>query len=340
MAKAKGRILFTDNEAPANGAYKPKILFTDDEEQAAPESKGFLGNAIDYEKSLGLGLLQGGGDVAASIGNFPADIWEHFKGEKPYHIPHPKLQQYYPEGMAGKIGSTLGEGIGQFAIPGTGTIKAVKAVNNPLVKALMGMTAGGLTNAAANEGDRVGAGITGAALGGAGTAVGEVGKGISKIPFTKGIASKALKQAEKLVGDRGVKDFKISKDIFKESKDFLPKNLPSKKLLEAAKKGDYKTLFTLQSDLGKTARELTNSASGADRLHGMQAHDLRQRLIDSMKEHLSKQGHEDISKLLTKGQKKYAQHKKYVEPITKQIPKATLGVVGGGGIYELIKHML
>lgn len=311
-----------------------------DEEQAQPHpSQGFMKNALDYEKAYGLGLLQGGGDVGASIGNFPADIYEHFTGKQPYHIPHPNLKQYYPEGTAGKIGSTLGEGIGQLAIPGTGTLKAVKAVNNPIVKALMGMGVGGLTNAAANEGDRIGSGVTGAALGGAGSAAGSIAKGISEVPWTKGMASKSLKIAEQLAGKRGIDNIQIPKDIFAESKDFLPKNLPNKKLLDAAKTGDYKKLFTLQSDLGKISRELQKSSSGAERLHGFQASDLRERLLDSMKEHLSSQGHEDIADLLTKGQKKYAQHMKYVHPMTKDLPKKALSAVGLGTGYEFLKHM-
>ena len=335
---AKGRILFTDDSSSSKSSYKPKILFTDEEEQQEPKSQGFVKNALDYEKALGLGLAQGAGDVGASIGNFPGDIYKYFSGsqESPYHIPHPNLKQYYPEGMAGKIGSLLGEGIGGVAVPGGSIAKATKAFNNPLAKALSGMIAGGVSNAAANEDDRLGAGLTGATVGGALPAAGS----IANVPWTKGMASKALKQAEQLIGEREVKNIKIPKDIFTESKDFLPKNLPNKKLLEAARNGDYKTLFTLQSDLGKISRELQKSSSGAERLHGKQAHDLRERMLNSMKEHLSKQGHEDISDLMSKGQKKYRQHMKYVNPITKKIPKGASHAAGIGGIYELFKHFI
>lgn len=320
--------------------HEPIDLLADEPMMQSQPHQSFFKNAMDYEKALGLGLLQGGGDVAASIGNFPGDIYKHFAGgESPYHIPHPALQQYYPEGMAGKLGSSIGEGIGQVGIPGTGAIKAMKAVNNPLTKALAGMAAGGLGNAASNEDDRIGSGITGAALGATGSVAGSIGKGIANVPWTKGAANKSLRIAEQLVKERGIKNLPIAKDIFNESKNFLPKNLPNKKLLEAARGGDYKKLFTLQSDLGKISRELQKSSSGAERLHGMQAADLRKRMLDSMKEHLSKQGHEDIANHLTMGQQKYAKHMKYVEPAIKKAKKLGTHALGIGTGYELFKHL-
>ena len=141
---------------------KPMDLLADESPEQQQEPKGFLNNAMDYEKALGLGLIQGAGDVGASIGNFPASIYEHFTGKKPYDIPHPSLQQYYPEGMAGNIGSKIGEGIGSLVAPGGITYKALKAFNNPLAKALAGGFAGGLSGAASNENDRMGSGIIGA----------------------------------------------------------------------------------------------------------------------------------------------------------------------------------
>lgn len=161
---------------------------------------------------------------------------------------------------------------------------------------------------------------------------------IHEIPVTKTLAAKPLVNAERLIEERGISKFAIPKDILKETKDFLPNNLPYKKLIERAKKGDYKDLFTLQSDLGRVSRELKKSASGAERLHGMQANDLRQRLLDSMKGHLNKFGHEDISALISKGQNKYRQHMKY-RPIAESIiKKATYGIPGAfvaKKIYDL-----
>ena len=146
----------------------PIDLLADEEVIKNNEPKGFLRNALNYEKGLGLGLAQGAGDVLSSIGNYPSDIYKYFTGNQPYHIPHPSLQQYYPEGTASKVGSSIGETIGSFAAPGGSVFKALRGINNPVYKALMGAGAGGLVGSASNEEDRVGAGITGAALGGGG----------------------------------------------------------------------------------------------------------------------------------------------------------------------------
>lgn len=165
-------------------------------------------------------------------------------------------------------------------------------------------------------------------------------EGISEIPLTKGAGARPLQQAKKLASERNVTGLKIPKDIFKEVKDFLPKNLPTKKLLEMAKKGDYDKLFTLQSDLGASARQLTKSASGAERLHGFQANDLRQRLLQGMRESLSKAGHEDIAKLMGKGQKKYGQAIKLNDKVYKPIKKI-VGYGGAGALgYEGLKKLV
>lgn len=156
---------------------------------------------------------------------------------------------------------------------------------------------------------------------------------IESVPLTKGLAAKPLKNAQRLLEERGAPSLSISKDILKESQDFLPKNLPTKNLLKEAAKGDYKTLFSLQSDLGKAARELSKSSSGAERLHGFQAHDLRQRLLQGMKDSLAEQGHEDVANLLTKGQNKYRQHMKYRKPVL----TTAVGLAGLDPTVKLIK---
>lgn len=162
---------------------------------------------------------------------------------------------------------------------------------------------------------------------------------LEEIPVTRKIAAKPLKKAEQLIAERDIGKFSIPKDIFKETKDFLPNNTPYKKLLQQAKKGDYKDLFTLQSDLGMVSRELNKSASGAERLHGRQAGDLRKRLLDSMKEHLNKGGHEDISKLISKGQNKYRQHMKFKKPV-QNAALIGLGALGLGSGYSKLKNLV
>lgn len=139
---------------------------------------------INYEKGLGLGALQGFGDVGASIGNVPSNIIEHFTGKKPYHIPHPNLRQYYPEGSAGNIGGNIGEFVGGTAVPVSGVAsKAYKAgryipgVKGALARVGLGGTSGGLIGAASNEDDRLKSGVIGTLLGTAGSAIPEIYQG-------------------------------------------------------------------------------------------------------------------------------------------------------------------
>ncbi len=215
--------LLAEYDAPTG----PVDLLADEpmEQQAPPKSFGR--NMLDYEKALGLGLAQGAGDVGASIGNVPSDIWKYFTGNQPYHIPHPALQKYYPEGTAGKIGSSIGETIGNIAVPGGGIFKATRAANNPFIKALLGAGAGGVLGGASNEQDRLGSALTGAALGAGSTVIPSVIQGGKKVvsmyrkPFDK------LSEAEKL--EQSLSDaMKTRKESFGESKADIGKFLKSK----------------------------------------------------------------------------------------------------------------
>lgn len=149
------------------------------------EDKSFFQNALDYEKSLGIGAAQGFGDVGTSILNIPSNIYGHFnEGKQPYHIPHPNLRQYYPEGNAGKIGSHLGEFFGNVAFPiGGGTAKAYQAASRipgllgRLSRIGIGAGSGAAIGAASNEDDRLKSAVIGGMLGGAGSAIPELYKG-------------------------------------------------------------------------------------------------------------------------------------------------------------------
>ena len=289
-------------------AYRPK--------------QSLLKNYMDYAKGTGLGIFQGLSDAGANTAQFPSDIYKYFTGKPLYHAPKPSFREFIPNSDSGEFGATIGEFAAPAVLPGVGA----STVGSKLLPRLL---AGAGLGAAQSEDRTLGA-LLGAIFGSAPLA--------KELPLTKGMAAKPLNYAEKLIQERGIKKLDIPKDIFKEAKDFLPKNLPSKKLLEKAKNGDYKTLFTLQSDIGKSARQLTKSASGAERLHGFQANDLRQRLLDAMKGHLNKEGHEDISQLITKGQNKYRQHMK-LRPIAKKALYATgIGTAIPG--YQMLKNIL
>lgn len=119
-----------------------------------------------------------------------------------------------------------------------------------------------------------------------------------------------LRNAKRLVNERDVGSLRVPTNLINESKQFLPKNEPTKNLLAKAKQGNYNDLFTLQSDLYKRGNSLKKSLSGADRNHGFDAHNLRSRIIDEMRENLAKQGHQDIADLMKRGQGNYRRYKK------------------------------
>ena len=108
------------------------------------------------------------------------------------------------------------------------------------------------------------------------------------------------------------KQVNISPEIIDDLAQFLPKTTPYRKAIEAAKKGDYKDLFNLQSDVGKHAADYAKSLfSAADRAHGREGLAARQRLLDAIHEDLQAKGHHDISKLLKKGQDEYRRYSKF-----------------------------
>lgn len=162
-----------------------------------------------------------------------------------------------------------------------------------------------------------------------------LGAALKEIPLTKKMAAKPFVEARKLVSERDIKDIKIPSNLIKEAKDYLPNNKSTKELIKKASEGDYKSLFTLQSDVGKTSRELTHPLSrGADRLRGIEAGKLKTKIMDSMKEHLAKNGHLDISELLTKGQSKYRSHMKYKKAGGYLLGSALLGTPAAKLAYK------
>jgi hypothetical protein len=256
--------------ADENENRNPIDLLADEDESDNnnSSSKGFGRNLWDYEKSLGLGLAQGAGDIGASIGNYPADIYKHFTGKKLYHIPHPSLQQYYPEGKSGEVGSSIGESIGSFAGPGGIAFKALKSVNNPLVRGLVGSGTGGILGAASNEKDRLGGGLAGAAIGG-GTALGSsliqglrslTSSGLAKKLSADKALSKQLAKKEygKLfsdVSERGIESIKAPKI---DSKRIIEHSLPRyhEALIDFKNNPTVESAHWAQSDLGHLKRNL------------------------------------------------------------------------------------
>jgi hypothetical protein len=333
--------LFSSESSP-----KRSNLFSNNESPQS-DNKGFLGNYADYAKGAGLGIAQGLGDVGASALNFPGDIISHFSGkESPYHVPHPGLEKYYPEGIWGKLGSTLGNIEGQVIAPGGVAFKALKAVNNPLAKALMGAGAGGLVGAASNEGDRIGSGITGAALGSVGGLAGNILKGLGNIaPLTKSIASSPYVKKAAYMEKHGLGSHLYVTPKYLEDAEKIMRNHPGDIPVEAiedviplAHAGEHDAIHAVQSTLKSLGRDLSKKGGVPGKL-GEKYHALAEKIMGDVNEQMKVMGHSKAVKLEEQGKKRYSRYYKQA-PLRKLAAKTGAGALGLGSGYEGLKYLL
>jgi hypothetical protein len=299
-----------------NGARQssPKDLFEDMPEHSESE-KGFLRNAVDYEKALGLGLAQGAGDTLASIGNWPSELIKHFTGKQLYQIPHPSLQQYYPQGNVGSVGSTVGETVGSLAAPGGIAFKALKIFNNPLAKALAGGVAGGLTGAATDEEDRLGSGIAGATLGAGlplAAASGKLAKNIitgftprkaadilqKKYNASSQLLSKGFNEIGKEATSSRISKIPLNKKIFDEISNAVGGSETFENLLNKAKSGEYKELRDLQSELWTRGNKALKSPLISEQNQGEKLHQLRDKINQTIASHFVYEGKPELAEKL------------------------------------------
>ncbi len=162
---------------------------------------------------------------------------------------------------------------------------------------------------------------------------------IHEIPITKTLAARPLEEAKGLINERGISKIPISKQLIKESKKIFKDDPYYKHLLEKAQKGDYRAQFTLQSDLGKKAYNLSKSASGAERFSADRVGRLKDDVLKGMKQHLNETGHKDIADLLTKGRNKYRIHMKYKKPLN-YATGLGLGAIGVDSVYSKLKNLV
>ncbi len=315
-------------------------------ESNSSQEKGFMGNAWNYEKALGLGLAQGAGDAGASALNFPGDIYKYFSGSSPYHIPHPSLQQYYPEGDAGLLGSKIGETIGNIAAPGGVAFKALKAVNNPLARALLGAGGAGLSAAATNEGDRVNSGIGGALLGGAMPVAGSLARTLGNIaPLTKGIAyAPYIKKAEYMRKNKLGSNLYVAKKFLDKAEQIMknhPGEIPAEAIEEVmplAREGSHDAIHAVQSTLKSLGRDLSRQGGVPGRL-GEKYHKLAENIMGNVNNQMKWAGHKAAVQLENQGKKRTARYYKQA-PMRKLAAKGAAAALGFGSGYEFLKHLL
>lgn len=168
----------------------------------------------------------------------------------------------------------------------------------------------------------------------------------AEIPLKQAWAAKHLEKSRKLANEGGAK-INLSPDLIEEARTFFPNNKPTQNLFNSLSEG-YDPNFTLQSDLGAIARELSRSSSGADRLlakqitgpRGKPELGLRGRILGEMRQQLSEQDLKKAADYMKRGQNKYRQYMKYVHPISSRGPELLSNSLGVGALYKLLKHIL
>lgn len=159
--------------------------------------------------------------------------------------------------------------------------------------------------------------------------------GLRKFPVTQKGAARQLKEAEKLVNQRGVNNFQMSYPLLQETAPFLPKTHATGEMIQGVINGEYKPAFALQSQIGQHARNLAKSPLASERLLAPQARELKQLILHEMEQALRGTGHHEIADLLKGGIEDYAKYMKFREkalPVLKKlgIPSTGLALLGLG----------
>jgi hypothetical protein len=118
----------------------------------------------------------------------------------------------------------------------------------------------------------------------------------------------------------------------------LPETDATEEMLQRAWAGEYKPVFSTQSQIGHHARELQKSILPADRLKSVRGHELKANILEDMGNQLRAQGYHEAADLLKGGISDFRKHKKIREalssitPILKKIgyPTTALALLGVG----------
>jgi hypothetical protein len=159
--------------------------------------------------------------------------------------------------------------------------------------------------------------------------------GLRKFPVTQKGAARQLKEAKKLINERGINNFQMNYPLLQETSPFLPKTHATGEMIQGIVNGEYEPAFALQSQLGQHARNLAKSPLAAERLLAPQARELKQLVLHEMEQALRSTGHHEIADLLKGGIKDYAKYMKFKEkawPVLKKlgIPSTGLALLGLG----------
>lgn len=285
----------------------------------------------DYIPAVAGGALQGASiPIRGVAGLIPSEFTQNLsqspdlRGLLPQaHGTGQKTAQMTAEllgggGLFGKLMQGLKGGAALAGVPG--------ALQAPLAL--------GGAGAIATPGDKTdrALGAAGAlALGGAGKLAGKIGqKTGEKLPaFMRGLTNKSTPEAlvaaaqkphDKLqstadelygqvrsaIGNRDIK-IPVNEQYLNEAHEVLGKTRANRKLIDAAKSGDYEAVHKLQSHLYKKGTKGLASDDIAIENQGEEIIDLRDKINDDLEKHLITEGHADIAHVLKQGKKKYAE---------------------------------
>jgi len=225
------------------------------------------------------------------------------------------------------LSERIGRGFGEVGGHLSAIIPAATA-SEALIPGLAGASIGaGLAGAATTPGglkERLTSGVLEAAIPAAFKGVKEAGKlgiaALRKSPTPRmaadviqkshatahDFAVEPLNKAEQEASKVG-KPIRLSNKILTAAEDALANTKANKALIDKAKKGDYKSVFKLQSDLWKRGNSFASKQTQAEIDRGQEIFDLRDSMLNGMKAHYDYLGKNNVSKNLAEGQKRYQQ---------------------------------
>jgi len=296
-------------------ANKDYSQFSDEElmkiaNQSEPGILEKAGNAADYFNKFiegtrlpaaAGGLLQGIGDVGASLGNLVARPLGH-------SIPHPNLGQYVDNSFPSRLAFGAGEIASQIPLytSGAGLIGKATGIGEKAGlsgKAVQGAISGSLLGEN-EEGDRLTGAALGAALPVAGNVIGKLGNLRSKniannvLNGMKNTEQKYSQQFNHLFKEAEKRGYAGNYDPISFNEELLT-NGGNKKLLYALKqynkKPSLEAAHDAQSDLGKYINKIGKSSDSTERKAKEEAREVASQLRKHIIEQLNRSGNPDLA---------------------------------------------
>lgn len=137
------------------------------------------------------------------------------------------------------------------------------------------------------------------------------GEALADLPIRPGAGGRALNRSQEMMEGGGNPRLRIPEEHFRdiEENQFLRNTAANRRMLERARHGNYRDLFSLQSDLGQRERSFTRDPfSAANRQFGRDIGQTRHGVIDEMRRLMREGGHDEAARLMQHGQNRYRQY--------------------------------